>query len=254
MNKNKLKLQIKRYNDKVKRIVKKYPVLKELYSDTLKYSELSKVIKTSKDLSKLTNTINKLFNDNNIKPIEIAPDVFVNKWAVNEYSKDIKLINKEKQKQLDILLKTPFKGTEFSYVQMGGALDSELKPITKLPEDFKSAKDFSKALKIRCAQSFEGYREFKNKLYKENFIKSIKHLGNEYYDEDGTVRKINLVKWIEKIPSNKFTSFIQSIGENLHLLLNENYTADQLKERMTELVDIINDNSADYNLPALTDE
>lgn len=234
-----LRRQIKRYNDKVRRIIKQYPELAELYQDTWKISELKKVVKTSKDLKKLTETVNRLFDKEKIKPIEIAPDVYVNQWAIGEYTGDIDIINKDRQADLKLLMKIPFKGTEFSYVQMGGALDYSLQPITKLPEDFKSGSDFSKAFKMRKSQSYEGYREYKDTLYVENFKKSIEHLGNEYYDNQGNLQSIDLVKWLDQFSPKEIVNMIRRAGEELHLLLNENYTADQVKQRLGELVQIL---------------
>lgn len=231
--------QIKRYNAKIKRITKDYPELKGLYNETLKLSDMKKVVRTQKDLNKLTKSIDKLFKKENIKPIEISPNVFINKWAIEDYNTNVKAVNKLKAKELDIMLKTPFKNTPFSYVQMGGAMGNELRPIQKIPEEYKSIKDFTKMQASVRFRSFNSYSTYRSELYKENFIKSLYQVGNEYIDEYGNVQTIDIAELVSKIPSENFVDFVRNIGEDLHLILNENYTVAQKQERLTELKGLI---------------
>lgn len=231
--------QIKRYNAKTKRITKDYPELKGLYNETLKLSDMKKVVRTQKDLNKLTKSIDKLFKKENIKPIEISPNVFINKWAIEDYNTNVKAVNKLKAKELDIMLKTPFKNTPFSYVQMGGAMGNELRPIQKIPEEYKNIKDFTKMQASVRFRSFNSYSTYRSELYKENFIKSLYQVGNEYIDEYGNVQTIDIAELVNKIPSENFVDFVRNIGEDLHLILNENYTVAQKQERLTELKGLI---------------
>lgn len=231
--------QIKRYNAKTKRITKDYPELKGLYNETLKLSDMKKVVRTQKDLNKLTKSIDKLFKKENIKPIEISPNVFINKWAIEDYNTNVKAVNKLKAKELDIMLKTPFKNTPFSYVQMGGAMGNELRPIQKIPEEYKNIKDFTKMQASVRFRSFSSYSTYRSELYKENFIKSLYQVGNEYIDEYGNVQTIDIAELVSKIPSENFVDFVRNIGEDLHLILNENYTVAQKQERLTELKGLI---------------
>lgn len=231
--------QIKRYNAKTKRIIKDYPELKGLYNETLKLSDMKKVVRTQKDLNKLTKSIDKLFKKENIKPIEISPNVFINKWAIEDYNTNVNAVNKLKAKELDIMLKTPFKDTPFSYVQMGGAMGNELRPIQKIPEEYKSIKDFTKMQASVRFRSFNSYSTYRSELYKENFIKSLYQVGNEYIDEYGNVQTIDIAELVNKIPSENFVDFVRNIGEDLHLILNENYTVAQKQERLTELKGLI---------------
>ena len=106
---NEINKQVKRYNEKIKRIKNKYPELKSLYKDNLKVRDIKKVVLTQKDLNKLTLSIDKLFINENIKPIKTKSGLTLNKWAIDEYKKDVKIVNKLKLKELDIMLKTPFK-------------------------------------------------------------------------------------------------------------------------------------------------
>ena len=85
---NGISKQVKRYNEKVKRITKKYPELKPLYKDNLKVTDIKKVVLTQKDLNKLTLSIDKLFINENIKPIKTKSGITLNKWAIDEYNKD----------------------------------------------------------------------------------------------------------------------------------------------------------------------
>ena len=75
-------------------------------------------------------------------------------------------------------------------------------------------------------------------MYKENFLKSLYQIGNEYIDEYGNVQTIDLKEIISKVPAEKFIDFLRHIGEDLHLILNENYTVLQQRERLTELVEL----------------
>lgn len=235
---NEINKQVKRYNEKIKRIKNKYPELKNLYKDSLKRSELKDVILTSKDLKKLTSSIDKLFIAENIKPIKTKSGITLNKWVIDEYNKDVKIVNKLKLKELDIMLKTPFKGSEFSYAQMGGDIGNELRPISKKVNEYNKVSDFRKMLKSVQFRSFPSYSKYRNNLYKENFIKSLYQVGNEYIDEYGNVQTIDLKEIISKIPAEKFIDFLRTIGEDLHLILNENYTVLQQRERLTELVEL----------------
>lgn len=236
---NEINKQVKRYNEKIKQIKNKYPELKNLYKDSLKSSELKDVILTAKDLKKLTSSIDKLFISENIKPITTKSGITLNKWAIDEYNKDVKIVNKLKLKELDIMLKTPFKGTEFSYAQMGGDIGNELRPINKKYNEYDKVTDFRKMLKSVQFRSFPSYSKYRNNLYKDNFIKSLYQVGNEYIDEYGNIQTIDLKDVISKIPAEKFIDFLRNIGEDLHLILNENYTVLQQRERLTELVELV---------------
>lgn len=236
---NEISKQVKRYNEKVKRITKKYPELKPLYKENLKVTDIKKVVLTQKDLNKLTLSIDKLFINENIKPIKTKSGITLNKWAIDEYNKDVKIVNKSKMKELDVMLKTPFKGTDFSYTQMGGDIGNELRPINKKAKDYEKISDFRKMLNSVKFRSFPSYSKFRNKMYKDNFIKSLYQVGNEYVDEQGNVKTIDLAKIISKIPAEKFIDFLREIGEDLHLILNENYTVLQQRERLTELVELV---------------
>lgn len=231
--------QVKRYNAKIKRIKAKYPELQGLYKETMKVSDMKKVVRTQKDLDKLTKSIDKLFKKDNIKPIEISPNVYVNKWAISEYNKNVKQVNKLKSKELKVILDTPFKDTPFSFVQMGGAVGNELRPIQKMPEEYTKISDFAKMFKSVQFRSFSSYSKYRNEMYKENFLKSLYQVGNEYIDEYGNIKTIDLAKIISKIPTEKFIDFLRHIGEDLHLILNENYTVLQQRERLTELVELV---------------
>lgn len=236
---NEVRRQVKRYNEKIKRIIKKYPELKPLYNETLKVKDLKKVVLTQKDLNKLTLSIDKLFINENIKPIKTKSGITLNKWAIDEYNKNVRTVNKSKMKELDVMLKTPFKGSNFSYAQMGGDIGNELRPINKKPQDYEKISDFIKMLKSVQFRGFPSYSKFRNKMYKDNFIKSLYQVGNEYIDEYGNIQTIDLAKIISKIPPEKFIDFLRNIGEDLHLILNENYTVLQQRERLTELVELV---------------
>ena len=236
---NGISKQVKRYNEKVKRITKKYPELKPLYKENLKVKDIKKVVLTQKDLNKLTLSIDKLFINENINPIKTKSGITLNKWAIDEYNKDVKIVNKLKLKELDIMLKTPFKGTEFSYAQMGGDIGNELRPINKKSSEYDKITDFRKMLKSVQFRSFPSYSKYRNNLYKDNFIKSLYQVGNEYIDEYGNIQTIDLKDVISKIPAEKFIDFLRNIGEDLHLILNENYTVLQQRERLTELVELV---------------
>lgn len=230
--------QIKRYNAKIKRIKEQYPELQGLYNETMKVADMKKVVRTQKDLDKLTRSIDKLFKKDNIKPIELSPNVYVNKWAIGEYNKNVKEVNRLKSKELKVLLNTPFKGTPFSFVQMGGVVGNELRPIQKMPEEYTKISDFAKMFKSVQFRSFSSYSKYRNEIYKENFLKSLYQVGNEYIDEYGNIHAIDLKAIISKIPAEKFIDYLRHIGEDLHLILNENYTVLQQRERLTELVEL----------------
>lgn len=234
-----IRKQVKRYNAKIKQIKAKYPELQGLYNETMKISAMKKVVRTQWDLNKLTKSIDNLFKKDNINPIEISPNVYVNKWAISEYNKNVKKVNKLKSKELKVLLDTPFKDTPFSFVQMGGAIGNELRPIQKMPEEYTKISDFVKMFKSVQFRSFSSYSKYRNEMYKENFLKSLYQVGNEYIDEYGNIQTIDLAKIISKIPAEKFMDFLRHIGEDLHLILNENYTVLQQRERLTELVELV---------------
>ena len=128
---NEINKQVKRYNEKIRRIKNKYPELKNLYKDTLKTSELKDVILTAKDLKKLTLSIDKLFINENIKPIKTKSGLTLNKWAIDEYNKDVKIVNKLKLKELDIMLKTPFKELNFHMLKWVGILETNYVRLIK---------------------------------------------------------------------------------------------------------------------------
>lgn len=235
--------QVKRYNAKVKRIVNKYPELKPLYKETLKISEVKKVVKKQSDLNKLIKTVDKLFVNENIKPIKIGEKLTLNKWAINEYEKDKKTVNKAKEKEFKILMDMPFKDTPYSFLQMGGTVGGDLRPITKSAEDFATTGEFRRMLKSVRFRSYPSYINYRNDMYKENLLKALEgfNVANEFVDNDGMIKKIDIKSLIEEIPSNRLVDFLKTSGEELHLFLNENYSVLQKQQRLTELVDIFRD-------------
>lgn len=236
---NEVSRQVKRYNEKVKRITKKYPELRRLYPETLKVRDMRKVILTEKDLSKLTEAVNKLFIEENIKPIQTNEKVILNKWAMEEYEKDREIVNKMKLKELSILMNTSYKGSGFSYVQMSGTVGNDLKLIQKTPEEYERTADFARMLKSVKFRAYPSYLTYRNTVYKKHFIESLKPLGKTYYNDKGFRDTIDLAELIKDINPDEFVDFLKDNGEELHLLLNENYTDAQKEQRLTELVGMI---------------
>lgn len=235
--------QVKRYNAKVKRIINQYPELKPLYKETLKTSEVKKVVKKQSDLNKLIKSVDKLFVSENVKPIKINEKLTINKWAINEYEKDKKTVNKAKEKEFKILMDMPFKDTPYSFLQMGGTVGGDLRPITKKPEDFATTGEFRRMLKSVRFRSYPSYINYRNDMYKENLLKALDgfSVSNEFVDNDAMIKKIDIKALIEEIPSNRLVDFLKTSGEELHLFLNENYSVLQKQQRLTELVDIFRD-------------
>lgn len=237
---DKLRKQIKRYNERTKRIIKKYPELKNLYSETFKFSELKKYIINESDLKRFTRYVNKIFNDEKVKPIHTRSGAVVNKAFKENYQSAVKYFNAVQKKLFMTAWNTPFKGTSHSVLQMGGNVN-EYQMITKSSSQFRTSKEAEYMFKSVSFRSFSGYQKSKNEIWKQNFIKSLYDVGNKMYDDFGNIVEFDIVDKIKKISADDLVNFIIFSGEDFHLLLNENYSSIERMKRLTELYNIFKD-------------
>lgn len=225
---------ITNYNKRVQTIIKKYPSLIFSFPE-YNYKDLKEVVISKKDLDRIKNQTDKIrINNPKIKPYKdidfLSPQLYKNfKSLAKSYN-----LRKELRESLNM----NYRNSGFSLAQMGFKDFENVKIKTDISR-FKTGKDIAKLSSTLLYRLTQGYATVKDELYKENFLKSLEGLPTLAYDKDNNLVKVDLHEIISEMETKEFIKIVKASGEDLHLLLNDNYTISQSIERVTELVQIL---------------
>ncbi len=220
-----LKRVVRNYNDKINRLAKKNPKMKNALPDKL-YSrdvaELKNSIVTRTDFKRELKalkrfsdrgsedmfiildsgkTIKKEVYDNNPDKYQSTYKTYLTRWEKNEINRRVPIINKkraiekEKIEKIEETIAGKKTGYKKGEVGMGSNLVNALLPIKGITPGMQNREVKSKTRNLR-RQSQAGYFDKKNGILRENYINSLK----QYYGS----KSDSLVEHIEELSDEEF--------------------------------------------------
>lgn len=204
-----LKKEIRRFNERRRRAIKKNPLLYGILP-TVSYRDVMKNITTRSDYNRIMRELNwsRAKNAFNIVKVDNAQTT---KWELRRTKARLRKINKDRAKELERANVTPSKGT------MGTVLENSLLP-KKMPK-ISSQKDWQKFVESVEKQQYDAYFRDKNQIYSENYLKG-------WETNFGTYR----LKEIQKILSGlDYADIAGAMYDNPLLSMNFEYTKDDIE-------------------------
>lgn len=165
--------EVRRFNAKLTREIKRNPAIKEYLPERLNTKDLKAVIKTRADFNREIRSIERFMLKDATAPIESKTGIRTTKWEKNEVALKVRRINRARREELQREQPSHEKGT------MGSIRENNLQPkkfdINKIKKS-----DWEKFVESVEAQVMSTYKLAKMEAYKENYLKAILNsLGNE---------------------------------------------------------------------------
>lgn len=195
-DKQELQRAVKTFNQKISRMEKRNPELKNALPEKVKMKEIKSLIQSRQDLKRELNSLRRFSKKGNDEIITFGDyDTKITKWQKQELSLRIREINKERKKKLKEIEKLEITqggkplGYKKGQVGMGRVEQIELLPMTGLTPGMNS-RDVKRKYKSALYQSQSGYLNTKDEKMKENYIKGL----SENFSENEVKEIINKIK------------------------------------------------------------
>lgn len=157
---------VKRYNDKIRRELKKNPSLQYFLPPKVKVKEIKSQISTPNELRLKVNSLNRIYKEP-IKPVITKGGVLTTNYELNELKIKNRYINKKRKEQLKRIPEQPEK-----YGTMGSIEQNTLKP-RKFNADKINQKAFEKFKELVEKQLRDDYFPERTKRYARNYKKAL---------------------------------------------------------------------------------
>lgn len=172
--KEELRKEIRRFNDRRRRAIKKNPDLIN-YLPTLSYMDIVGKITTRKDLNRVKKEINQSRAKNAFKIVKVG-DAKTTKWQLRITKAKVRSINRQRQKELKEANPSTEKGT------MGTIERNNLRD-KRMPSP-SSQTEWQKFVESAEKQVWSSYSDQKGERYRNNYIATFKGFyGNRYISE-----------------------------------------------------------------------
>ena len=169
--KDELRKEIRRYNDRRRRAIKKNPDLIN-YLPTISYKEVVGKITTRKDLNRVLRELNQSRAKNAFNVIKVN-NAKTTKWQLRVTKSRVRDINRQREKELKKSAPSTEKGT------MGTIERNNLNP-NPMPNP-SSQKEWEKFVESAEKQVWSQYFSQKGERYKNNYLELFKAFyGNKY--------------------------------------------------------------------------
>lgn len=172
--KEKLEKDVRRFNSKISRELRKNPSAKEYLPSKLSLSTLKKEIQTAKDLNRMHASVNRVFRKNALKKVETEMGIKTTKYEVKEVKLQVNRINRARAKERKIANVSKEKGTLSTVEQ--NSLNEKTFNLDKIKKS-----DWEKYKEGTYKMAMSSYTDWRNKRYKRNYIDTLDILG-EYGD------------------------------------------------------------------------
>lgn len=200
-----LQRAVKTFNQKISRMEKRNPELKNALPEKVKMKEIKSLIKSRQDFKREINSLKRFSKKGNDEIITFGDyDTKITKWQKNEISLRLKVINRERKKKLDeinefeMTQQGELLGYKKNQVGMGKAEKIELLPMKGLTPGMNNS-DVKFKWRSILYQSQSGYLNLKDEKCKENYIKGL--IDN--------FREQDVEKMIKKIKNMNTGEFIK---------------------------------------------
>ena len=177
-----LRRAVKNFNAKISRITKKNPELKYVLPEKTSVAQMKELIRTRNDLKREINAL-KRFSKRGAEEVVLAPgnkyNLKITKWQRTEMNRRVGYINRRRKERLAEALDKPvvYKGQELGYtkgqVGMGKAEHVSLSPMKAFYPSMQRT-DLGMKFKQIMKESQASYWDWRDLLYKENYIKALK--------------------------------------------------------------------------------
>lgn len=172
--KKRLEKDVRRFNAKINRELKKNPQAIEYLPQKKSLSTLRKDIKTAKDLNRFHASVNRIFKPNVLKKVETEKGIKTTKYEVKEVRLQVNRINRERAREREIASVSKEKGTLSTVEQ--NSLNEKVFNLEKIKRS-----DWEKYKEGTYKMSMASYTDWRNKRYKQVYIDTLDILG-EYGD------------------------------------------------------------------------
>lgn len=186
----KLSRQVRKYNAKITREIKNGRLPMEFAPPRLKVSELRDSIQTRADFNRIINRTQRIFNPDALNTISLESGLTLTRYELREAKLSLAAVNRRRAAELKRLNPSTYKGT------MGTIEENNLKPrkidFSKIPVN-----RWGETIGALTKQTLDSYYVERQKLYKQNYLKSIYNIfgSNPLVDE--------LAAIIQKIPAEE---------------------------------------------------
>jgi thymidine phosphorylase len=174
-----LNKEIKRFNAKIDRELKKHPEKEDLLPQKLRKKEVKADTQERKELNNLFNSINRFMKRNATDVMTNKNGVQTTKWEKNEIAIKVAVINRHRALERKIVENTPATDrgvlTGQKRGEMGDIRTQELQPKKFNFENIKSIKDWDKFVESVEKQASTSYITGKMELYKANYIQALEN-------------------------------------------------------------------------------
>lgn len=204
-----LKKEIRRFNDRRRRAIKKNPLLYGILP-TVSYRDVMKNITTRSDYERIMRELNwsRTKNAFNIVKVDNAQTT---KWELRRTKARLRKINADREKERIRANVSPEKGT------MGTILENTLLP-KKMPQ-FRTQTDWEKFVKSVEKQQYDNYFRNKDEIYSENYLLAWNKIFVNY-------RIAELEKILNKL---SYYDIVGAMYDNPMLSLNFVYGKDDIE-------------------------
>ena len=185
-NRDKLSKAISKFNAKITRETKKNPRLAEVFPSKLNVEEEKAKIKSTQELNKFINSINRAFRPGAFSVTVNKYGVAITEWEKKETTYKIREINKAKKKELEKYNPSHEKGTK------GTIKDMNLLPKKNRFDKVTSQKEWDMFKKSIEKQVDKNYMDKKHEIYADNYRTALKNEFGVWADD--------ILKMIENVP------------------------------------------------------
>lgn len=199
---------VRNFNDKINRLIKKDPTLKNKLPEKVKASELKKNINTRRDLNRELNKL-KRFSRRGAEELVDLPgseyDLKITKWQRTEMKRMASIVNRARKKRREKLeeIEATSGGLGLGYsidtLGMGNARMEALKDIKPFTPSM-NYRDLHKKYETLLKESQSDYLRKSDQIWKDNYINAIK---KQFDNSDPDV--IELVEHLEKMDLERWT-------------------------------------------------
>lgn len=163
--------QVRRFNDKIEREIRKNPSIGGILPDKLVLSEVKQAYTTKKDLRVLTNKVDRAFKRGAFKRVITKSGVDTTAYQLHELELGLQRINRARERVRKTVDQSPYKGT------MGTIDANNLQPKKTNPNTV-SARNWKKFVESIEKQAIPSYVDNGPDNYKAAYIKAAKrYLG-----------------------------------------------------------------------------
>ena len=162
----KLAEEVRKFNAKRTRLIKKLPEMVDFLPEKLSVKELREQITTRKDFNREIKSIERFMIKGSEKPIISQTGIKTTEWEKKEIALKVRRINLQRKRELEQAAPSTEKGT------MGSVRANNLQP-KKFDIDKIKKSDWEKFVESVEKQSRANYQGEKMQKYKENYLRAI---------------------------------------------------------------------------------